>query len=80
MVPTCLKPCTSACQLSLLPFLRAQAWEAQRVRYLEAENARLWRSVEVAGLEAAGTARIEYRWVEYWLRAESAAALQPPHP
>lgn len=35
----------------------------QRVRYLEAENARLWRAVDVAAMEAASEARLAFRYV-----------------
>jgi len=53
-----------------------RAWDEQRVRYLEAENARLWRAVEMAGLEAASLARIAFRQRrEAEVRAEAAATV-----
>ncbi|KAL6763588.1 starch synthase [Haematococcus lacustris] len=38
-----------------------QEFESQRLRFLEAENARLWRQVELAALEAASGVRLEFR-------------------
>jgi len=54
-----------------------RAFEAQRVRYLESENAELMRAVELAAQDAAEAGRKEYRKKrEVQLAAEAQAALK----
>eukprot|EP00983_Pelagomonas_calceolata_P104881 1159072-Pelagomonas_calceolata.AAC.1 len=63
----------------VLPLLSCAsfAFEAQRVRYLESENAELMRAVELAAQDAAEAGRKEYRKKrEVQLAAEAQAALK----